>query len=131
MSKELMHLFKAIKDHHLGQVKIAIVHDKSLVNTKDDKGNVSLLVAAEYGNENIIDALVKHGAHINYQLPIKLHTALILAAKAGNFANVDYLLKHGADVNKTDEHGKTALSYAQENKQQKIIDLLEKFVNKF
>jgi ankyrin repeat protein len=125
MSKELHHLFKAIKEHKLDQVKVAIKKDHALVNTKDDKGHTALIIAAEYGTSGIIDDLLKHGAHINYQVPPHLYTPLIIAVRAGQFDIVKYLLDHGADIDSNDAQGKNALWHAQENKQQDSIKLLE------
>ena len=125
MSKELHHIFKAIKEHRLEQIKAAIKNDQSLVNLKDDKGYTALIVAAETGTTGIIDYLLKHGAHINYQVPPHLYTPLIIAVRAGRKDLVKYLLDSGADANSADAQGKTALWHAQEHKQQDIINLLK------
>jgi uncharacterized protein len=133
MSKILHHLFKAIKDDHLEQVKTAISNSHPLVNTQDDKGVTALLVAAEHGNSAIVDTLIKHNAHINYQLPEKLYTPLMIAAKSGHIDIVKYLLKHGADPHKTDHEGKNALWYAEQSKHphhQDIITLIKGYLEK-
>jgi ankyrin repeat protein len=126
MSKELHHLFQAIKEHRLEQVKAAIKNDQSLVNLKDDKGNIALIVAAEYGTTGIIDYLLKHDAHINYQLPPHHYTPLIVGIRAGRKDIVKYLLESGADINKVDDQDRNALWHAQQSQQQEIIDLLQK-----
>lgn len=125
MSKELHHLFKAIKEHRLEQAKEAIKKDQALVNTKDDKGCTALIVAAEFGTTGIIDYLLKHGAHINYQMPPHLYTPLIIAVKAGKADHVKYLLDSAADFNCVDSQGKNALWHAQQQKQQDSITLLQ------
>ncbi len=125
MSKELHHLFKAIKEHRLEQVKVAIKNDQAIVNAKDDKGHTALIVAAEFGTTGIIDDLLKHGAHINYQLSPHLYTPLIIAIRAGQADIVKYLLDMGADVGSVDAQGKNALWHAQQQKQQKIIAMLQ------
>ncbi len=125
MSIELHHLFKAIKEHRLDQVKVAIKNDQALVNTKDDKQHTALTIAAECGTTGIIDDLLKHGAHINYQLPPHKYTPLIIAVRAGQLDIVKYLLSHGANIQLTDDQGKTALWHAQQQKQQDIITFLQ------
>lgn len=126
MSKALIHVFQAIKEHHLEQLKAAIKNDQSLVNLKDDKGNTALTIAAEYGTTGIIDYLLKHGAHINYQIPPHHYTPLIIAIRAGRKDIVKYLLESNADINKVDDQGKTALWHAEQKNIQDIINLLQK-----
>ena len=125
MSKELHHVFKAIKEHRLEQVKVAIKNDQSLANTKDDKGHTALSIAAECGTTGIIDYLLKHGAHINHQVPPHSYTPLIIAIRAGKADIVKYLLDSGADFRCNDDQGKDALWHAQQQKQQDIIALLQ------
>lgn len=125
MSKELHHLFKAIKEHRQEQVKAAVKNDQALVNAKDDKGHTALIIAAEYGTTGIIDDLLKHGAHINYQAPHHLYTPLIIAVRAGQIDIAKYLLDHGAKSESVDAQGNNALWHAQQNNQQGIIRFLQ------
>ena len=124
MSKELHHLFNAIKEHRLEQVKVVIKNDQALVNTKDDKGHTALVIAAECGTTGIIECLLKHGAHINYQLPPHNYTPLVIAIRAGKADVVKYLLESGADIQSVDHQGKNALWHAQQQKNQDIIALI-------
>jgi hypothetical protein len=126
MSQELHHLFNAIRQDKLEQVKVAIKDNKALVNTKDDKNNTPLIVAAEHGNTGIVNALVKHGAHVNYQIPEKKLTPLMVAVQKGNVDTVNYLLENGADKTIVDALGNTALEYAKQQKKQDLIDAIEK-----
>jgi ankyrin repeat protein len=129
MSKETLHLFTAIKEKRLEQVKVALKNDQSLVNTKDSKGMTPLLLAAQGPDADIVDALIKHGAHINYQQPEKGSTALMLAAQNARLHIVKYLIARGADIMMKDNHGKTALDYAQQSKNKDLIELLEQEMN--
>lgn len=126
MSKALMHVFQAIKEHHLEQLKAAIKNDQSLVNLKDEKGNTALIIAAEYGTTAIIDYLLKHDAHINYQVPPHHYTPLIIAVRSQQKDIVKYLLESGADTNKLDDQGKNALWHAEQQGEQSAINLLKK-----
>lgn len=125
MSKELLHLFSAIKQEHLDQVKVAIKHHPSLVNMKDDKGNTALLIAAQGKTTDILDTLIKHHASVNYQHPKSGQTALMLAAQNGRLENAKYLLKHDANAAIIDAHGKTVADYAKESNNKDLIALFE------
>ncbi|OQA36320.1 MAG: Ankyrin repeats (3 copies) [Candidatus Dependentiae bacterium ADurb.Bin331] len=125
MSKELHHLFNAIRTDHLNQVEVAIKDNQSLINTKDDKGNTSLIIAAEHGNTGIVNTLVKHGAHLNYQTPEKKQTALMIAVQFGNIDTAKYLVENGADITLVDSQKKTALDYAQQQQNQLLIKILQ------
>lgn len=126
MSKELHHLFKAIKEHRIEQIKVVLKDHQALVNTKDDKGYTALAIAAECGTTGILDELLKHGAHINHQAPPKLYTPLMLAVRSNRFDLVKYLLRHDANATLTDTEGNTALWHAQHHGYQDIIALLQK-----
>ncbi len=126
MSRKLHHLFDAIREDKLDQVKVAIRDNQSLINAQDEKGTTPLIVAAEHGNTGIVNALVKNGAHVNYQMPEKKLTALIVAVQKGNVDTVNYLLENDADKTLVDAQGNTALEYAKQQKKQDLIDALEK-----
>lgn len=125
MSKELHHLFKAIKEHRIDQIKVALKNHQALVNAKDDKGYTPLAIAAEAGTTGILDELLKHGAHINHQSPPKLYTPLMFAVRSNRFDLVKYLLHHGADATRTDAEGNTPLWHAQHHDHQDIVTLLQ------
>lgn len=127
MSQKLHHLFKAITDGHLSQVEVAIKNDQELINKTDDHGLTALIVAAQHSNNDMINALVRHGAHINWQTP-QLQTALMIAAQKGNLDMVKYLVKNGADVHRVDKQGKTAIAYAYEGKKESVAAYLEQVI---
>lgn len=125
MSQELRHLFKAIHDNHLEQVKVVIKKDRELVNSKDAEGNTALLMAAQGQSADIVDALVKHGASLNYKHPETGVTALMIAAKNGRLEIAKLLLNNGADPKIADAQGKKALDYAKQSKNQHLIELFQ------
>jgi ankyrin repeat protein len=140
MSKELHHLFKAIKDKHLEQVKDILRHHQSLVNHKDDKGKTAIIVAAQYGNSAIVDNLIKAGAHIEYQFKCGLGdknegysgycelTPLMIALYEKNDEAFQCLLKSGANPNAINEClSVSAIGAAAEQDALETVKLLLKY----
>ena len=73
--------------------------------------NERLISAAQTGNIQAINALVKAGANVNHA-DNDGRTALFTAALHGRVEAIALLLKAGAKVNHADNRGKTALSWA-------------------
>lgn len=77
------------------------------VNAKDNPPDwMPLHNAAVGGNEKIIVALIKAGAHVNSQSEIG-ETPLHLAYKNKNNVAFDALMEHGADINKKNRKGES------------------------
>nr|XP_046232507.1 ankyrin repeat and SOCS box protein 3 isoform X2 [Scatophagus argus] len=64
----------------------------------DDHKISPLFVAAQYGQQECLEILVKAGASVNTQAA-DLATPLLIASQEGHQACVDFLLDHGADPN--------------------------------
>ena len=93
------------------------------VDKANDDGVTPLLVAAAEGNVEVVDELVKAGARVNHAMNGGA-TAVFLAAEYDNFEVLHVLVKAGADTSvKLDGH--TALSIAQCNGNDDIVDLLD------
>ena len=87
-------------------------------------GYTPLMLASVSGSDDLVKALIEHGAKVNAANPGGV-TALMIAA-AGNRPNVAaVLLKSGAEVNARSEDGRTALSIARANNSDAVIKLLE------
>ena len=86
--------------------------DVNLTTTSISGGFSALHYAAEYGDKEIIEYLLKQNISINI-INSDEKTPLISACSAkNNLSNVITLLEHGADVNLTSYHGSSALHYA-------------------
>jgi uncharacterized protein len=91
----------------------------------DKTGNSALHYAAERGNIDVLrlmldakappDVLNKHGA-----------TPLLIAAGRGRVEAVRLLLDRGASIAKQDYTGRDAMSWAQDNRQNGIVQILRK-----
>lgn len=86
-------------------------------DARDKDGNSPLMWVVAYDNrddaadEELMEALVDHGADVNIQ-NFAGETALFIAAQRGFLAKVDYLLENGANVHVKNLDGASALHVA-------------------
>ena len=125
-SEDLSYFPLLIATHHrnIKMVKLLLDNGAKVDFTTGD-GYTSLMDAAFSGNLEIAKALIEHGANINATTDIIHSTALILAVEGNQVEMVKYLIKNGANVNIKKNNGKTALKYAEENKNAAIIKALK------
>lgn len=112
-------LYEAI---NAGNIKIAelLLNAGAQPNTYNDcLADSPLVLAAHKNNIDMIKLLLSYATDINYQGPHAMgKTALMVAAGKGNLEIVRYLVEQRASVNLEDGLlGRTALSYAQKNKE--------------
>ena len=81
-----------------------------------------LMLAAQNGHVQIVELLLKRGAHINLQNS-RGNTALSSAANHGRERMVDVLLQHGAEMNPQDSAW-AALAAAAQGGKERVLDLL-------
>ncbi|WP_133128698.1 ankyrin repeat domain-containing protein [Legionella nagasakiensis] len=83
-----------------------------------------LHIAAENGDVNTCQALLRNGTNVN-QITKDHITALHLASASGHLATVQWLLtQNGININQTDSNGLTALHYAAEYGQAEVCQYL-------
>ncbi len=82
------------------------------VNTKYNTYNDPLAVACQHGRIAVVELLLKHGAAVNREIPVRVKlpdgslgaqvirhpTALIRAIHSGSIPLVELLVRHGADL---------------------------------
>lgn len=94
-------------------------------NICDDDYNTPLHYAINKNNYGAVKELIKRKADIN--IPGEFdQTPLHLAVLSGNLDIIKLLLESGADINQVDERNLTALDYAKDEKDERIIVFLEK-----
>lgn len=110
-------LFLAIiRKHGLALVELLLKHGAN-VNEKGKHGWSALMIASYYGEPEIMQALLKHGAEIDHQSDTsnsRKQSALVVATKRRQIEAVKVLLAEGAQVDLKDEFGSTALMCAME-----------------
>ena len=117
----------ALHDLDFAEAKRLIVSGID-INSKDNEGDTPLHLAADLGNLDIVELLLKSGAEID------LHdgwdtlgrTALHRAVIKGNIEVINVLIQAGADINAKQWDGYTALDLAKTAKNAEIVSLLRK-----
>jgi hypothetical protein len=98
-------------------------------NAQDEEGYTPLYVASEGiqltgGNPNVIRLLLECGVDVNAAAAADRSTPLHEASHWGAVEVARILLEHGADIQAEDDKGKTPLRVAEEQKHNKLINLL-------
>ncbi len=99
----------------LTKIVIALVKSGIDVNSKDENGIKTLLIAAINGHTETVKALIELGATLNTDEQKKGAAALLAEAHKGHTKIVEALIASGIDVNSKNENGNTALLAAARN----------------
>ncbi|XP_055087022.1 kinase D-interacting substrate of 220 kDa B isoform X1 [Periophthalmus magnuspinnatus] len=103
-------LFGYVEEENLPAIKAHLDKFRD-VDSRSDNGQTPLMVAAEQGNLEIVQELIRRGANVNLD-DIDSWTSLICAAKEGHIEVVQELLENGANLEHRDMGGWTALMWA-------------------
>ncbi|MBP9780036.1 ankyrin repeat domain-containing protein [Candidatus Gracilibacteria bacterium] len=109
-----------------------LIQNGADINTKDDGGWTSLMIASFNFELDKVELLLEKGVKVN-EIEQFGQTALILCLVQGELGLskedeiktdkiIQLLIEYGADINIKDTHGKTALDYA---KRKEHIELLK------
>ncbi|KAK2812422.1 hypothetical protein FQN50_001423 [Emmonsiellopsis sp. PD_5] len=115
-------LSQAVINGHYDTVNLLVQQGANLVS-KDIHGRTPLSLAAENYRGDIMELLLKNGADPNTSSS-SAERFLISAVRAGCFGATKLLLAHVNDINFKDDNGRAALSYAAENGNTLIVNLL-------
>nr|XP_057946373.1 kinase D-interacting substrate of 220 kDa B isoform X1 [Doryrhamphus excisus]XP_057946374.1 kinase D-interacting substrate of 220 kDa B isoform X1 [Doryrhamphus excisus] len=109
-SMAVQSLFSYVEEENLAAIKAHLDKFRD-VDSRSDNGQTPLMVAAEQGNLEIVQELIKRGANVNYD-DVDCWTALISASKEGHIQVVRELLDNDANKEHRDMGGWTALMWA-------------------
>ena len=124
-------LFMATLKDRVDVVKF-LINKGAQVNVQNRYGVSPLLLCAESGNQDLVQALVEAGADVNITPHGELaeenflagQTPLFGAAKKGHLDICEYLIRNGADVNAVTMTGATPLYTATEEGHLEVVELL-------
>ncbi|CAF1008766.1 unnamed protein product [Rotaria sp. Silwood1] len=127
-------LFMATLKDRVDVVKV-LIEKGAQVNVKNRYGVSPLLLCAESGNRELVQALVKAGADVNITPQGELaeenflagQTPLFGAAKKGHVEICEYLIENGANVNAITMTGATPLYTATEEGHLDVVILLIRY----
>jgi ankyrin repeat protein len=95
-------------------IRQRVLNDSTYINSRDYIRNTPLLTAIGFGNLELVEFLLQHGADPN--VPVDdVYTCLLLAVESDDSASaaiVEQLIKAGADIRKTGTNGWTPLHMA-------------------
>lgn len=119
-------LIDHVKDGNIETLKgvLSTISNSDDVNEWDEHGLGAIHWAADRGNADILELLIKHGVDVNQRDSEGGQTALHYAASCGHLECVKVLLKHNADKTITDNESSTCLDVALESNEEKILELL-------
>nr|XP_046268231.1 kinase D-interacting substrate of 220 kDa B isoform X2 [Scatophagus argus] len=115
-------LFGYVEEENLAAVKAHLDKFRD-VDSRSDNGQTPLMVAAEQGNLEIVQELIRRGANVNLD-DVDCWTALISAAKEGHIEVVRELLENNANLEHRDMGGWTALMWAAYKGRTDVAELL-------
>ncbi|KAM9708977.1 kinase D-interacting substrate of 220 kDa B isoform 3-T4 [Menidia menidia] len=115
-------LFSYVEEENLAAIKAHLDKFRD-VDSRSDNGQTPLMVAAEQGNLEIVQELIRRGANVNLD-DIDCWTALISAAKEGHIEVVRELLENNANLEHRDMGGWTALMWASYKGRTDVTELL-------
>lgn len=110
-SQPTVNLHEAAMQNNLEAINSHIQAGSDLEEKEPTGGSTPLIVASVFGNDQIVEALIKGGADLNAQNN-EQSTALLTAAFFAHPKVVQMLIDAGADQTITDKNGTTAAALA-------------------
>ncbi len=122
--KDMTPIMLAIEKDHLEVVKFLFENgaDMTLQERRYPYGATPFILAALWGQQDIVDYFLAHGVDIN-QRDKRRSAALYYAAMMKHYELVQFLIDHGADVNSQHILGETILSWAASCGDMQLLDI--------
>ena len=100
--------------------KVLLAHSSELATITDEKDNLAIHKAAQYGHDKVLNLLLQHEADPR-AANIYENTPLMMATRFGHSSTAAILLRTGADKNRGDDKQWTSLMRAAANGHTKVV----------
>jgi ankyrin repeat protein len=118
-------MFLACAAGRIDVVMAEIDQDPALLESRSGDGWTPLHLAAFFGHDDLVKALLDRGASIEARSTNAMKNTPLHAASGGrHISTIKLLLEHGANANATQEGGWTALHAAAQNGDRETSELL-------
>lgn len=107
-----------------GKAVPVLLENGAIPNIMNQDGMPAVVLAAELGQIEAIQAFINHKASIDYPSKNERLTALSAASKSGNLAIVKLLVEAGAKINAVDIVGMTPLAHAVDSSRADVVEYL-------
>ena len=118
------HLFSALmlaaRSGNEALTRLLLHHLPGLATMQDDKGNLALHKAAQYGHDKVLGLLLTHDADATAANHFD-ETPLMMATRFGHSSTTALLLRNRADKNRSDRKGWTSLMRAAGSGHTKVV----------
>lgn len=124
-----MPFFSAINFHQIDQIRSLLVSDPSLANAMYSPSFSAVMLAAEKGQNDTVEALINAGADVNFAND-EGETALMRAVRYGETQIIQKLLAAHADPFARNAMNQTALDIARDHGHVAVARILESHMQK-
>ena len=118
------HLFSALmltaRSGNEALTRLLLHHLPGLATMPDDKGNLAIHKAAQYGHDKVLNLLLSHDADATAANHFE-ETPLMMATRFGHSSTTSLLLRNRADKNRSDGKGWTSLMRAAGSGHTKVV----------
>ena len=113
-------LMLAARSGNEALARLLLAHSPELAMIPDEKNNLALHKAAQYGHDKVLNLLLQHDADAKAANLFET-TPLMMATRFGHSSTTANLLRAGADKNRGDDTGWTPLMRAAANGHTKVV----------
>ena len=113
-------LMLVARSGNVAVAQLLLTHSPGLATIPDEKDNLAIHKAAQYGHDKVLNLLLQYEADARAANTYE-NTPLMFATRFGHSSTTAILLRNGADKNRGDDKGWTPLMRAAANGHTKVV----------